>query len=195
MSNATMSVTGGGCYDSEAFQTNIKKPKVNQDWWIFKDNWCKLIDDLMRVNFQVTSARQDVSRLISAVHKDFPASVGRRFPGPVGTLGSANYQEREFFRLDSVAQNKLLDLVRIADQGKERDLEVNRTAGNGSDNQARPAPKMLAIRDQQVIRDGSNSYGYVLSDLVTTRLDSYDRDSFESEFNLVWHVDVPNNAG
>lgn len=191
MSNASMSVAGGGHYDGAAFHANIKKPKVNQDWWILKDNWDRLIEGLMKVNFQVVSARQDVSLLISAIQKDFPASVGCRFPGPVGTLGSANYQEREFYRLDSVAQSKLLDLVRIADQGKERDVEVNRTTGNGSGSQVQPTPKNLAFRDPQPIRDGSNNFGYVLTDLVTMRLDSYDRDSFESDFNLVWHADAP----
>nr|AAO15517.1 coat protein [Peanut clump virus B] len=191
MPNINLGALGGGHYPEEVFEQKIYDTGVDSDWWIEVEAYDKLLSGLRSINFEVNSSRQQVAKLINNVDKDLPANPGVRFPGSRGTLGHSDYRPFRFRRIDATTRGFFEDLVRISDQGKSRDTEINRPAAPtvGSNAQGTSLANnrgLSVIRDEQPLRDGAQNYGHTFTTISLSNPVTYSRRKFESEFNLVW---------
>nr|AAO15507.1 coat protein [Peanut clump virus N] len=191
MPNINLGHLGNGHYSEDVFEEKIYEAGVDQDWWIEQSNYDKLLSGLRAVNFEVNSSRQQVAKLINNVDKDLPANPGVRFPASRGTLGSADYKPYRFRRIDSTNRGYFEDLVRISDQGKSRDTEINRPAAPtvGSNSQGTSLANnrgLSVIRDEQPLRDGAQNFGHTFTALSLSNIPTYNQRKFEREFSLSW---------
>nr|AZL87780.1 beta a protein [Lychnis ringspot virus]UZP17244.1 coat protein [Lychnis ringspot virus] len=191
MANLGLTLKGGGYYNEDQWNSNIIDSKVIYDWWISLECWHALISTLSKVQTDVVSSRRAIADLVDGVKKDLPAAIDRRFAGPQGVLGAANYRAPPLFvRLDSAMRANLIAIARMGDQPMQsRDAELSRNRPNSANGQQ--SSTSLVTRDVQPLRDSALHFTYDLKDLVTSDPPVFDRRSFESTFQLTWVTRAP----
>lgn len=191
MANIAMTVKGGGHYDEAQWRNQIVLGGALSDWWIHEPAWKQLQDGLRTVQFDVHASRRAIGDMITAVAKDLPAAVDRRFAGPRGIIGNLNYQSAPvYYRLGRSAVMILTELARASDQPSgSRDIELMRprpgaaTTGAAAQGAGQHLP---LIKDVQPLRDGSYAYTNLLKNLLNENPMLYDRDTFELNYALDW---------
>nr|AAO15512.1 coat protein [Peanut clump virus M] len=200
MPNINLGHLGGGHYFEDVFEQKIYDAGIDSDWWIESEAYDKLLAGLRAINFEVNSSRQQVAQLINHVDKDLPANPGVRFPKHRGTLGHADYRPLRFRRIDAQTRAYFEALVRISDQGKSRDAEVNRPtaptiASNSAGTSLANNRGVNVVRDDQPLRDGAQNFGHTFGYIALANPPSYNQKKFESDFTLTWTATGTSGTG